>query len=70
MTAAVSGTGLTRVAPAGDRAEVLVYLEQDSQKGDAAARTLRMWANLTMVREDGEGGEWLIDAACTERDCG
>lgn len=67
VTAVVSGTGLTRIAPDGDTAEVVVYLEQDSQKGRAEPRTLRMWANLRMVRD---GDTWLIDEVCTERDCG
>ena len=66
MTARVAGSGLTRVSEDGNRATVVVYVNQDSQKGEAAPRPLRMWATLSMVA-DGDG--WLLDDICTETDC-
>jgi len=66
VTATVSGTGLTRVSDDGDRATVVVYVNQDSQKGKAAPRPLRMWATLSMVAD---GDDWLLDDICTESDC-
>jgi Mce-associated membrane protein len=67
VTARVSYTGLTRVSPDGDRATVVVYVDQDSQKGKSAPRSLQMWATLSMVLD---GGDWLLDDICTEDDCG
>lgn len=67
VTAAVAATGLTRVASDGDRATIVVYVNQDSQKGEAAPRSLRMWATLSMVAE---GDDWLLDDICTESNCG
>lgn len=66
VTARVASHGLTRVSDDGDRATVVVYVDQDSQRGKAAPRLLQMWASLSMVAED---GEWLIDDICTEADC-
>jgi Mce-associated membrane protein len=66
VTARVSGTGLTRVSEDGDRATVVVFVDQDSQKGSAAPRPLRMWATLSMVAD---GDDWLLDDICTESDC-
>jgi len=66
VTARVSLTGITRVSENGDRATVVVYVDQDSQKGKAAPRSLRMWATLSMVAD---GDKWLLDDICTEDDC-
>jgi Mce-associated membrane protein len=67
VTAQLAATpALTRVSPDGTRATVVVYVDQDSQKGRAAPRTLRMWATLSMVKD---GNKWLIDDICTETDC-
>jgi Mce-associated membrane protein len=66
VTARTSGTGLTRVSEDGDRATVVVYVDQDSQKGKDAPRSLRMWATLSMVAD---GDDWLLDDICTEDDC-
>lgn len=67
VTARVAATGVTRVAEDGDRATIVVYVDQDSQKGDGEPRLLQMWATLNMVNED---DEWLLDDICTETDCG
>lgn len=67
VSAAVSGTGLTRVSDDGDKAEVVVYVDQESQRGKGAARPLHMWATFTLVRSD--GGDWLLDGICTDQDC-
>ncbi|MEZ0577947.1 J domain-containing protein [Nocardioides sp. MH1] len=66
VTAVVRGTGLTRVSPEGDRATVVVYVDQESQKGRSEPRPLQMWATLSMVEDH---GDWLIDDICTESDC-
>lgn len=66
VTARVSGTGLTRVSEDGDRATVVVFVDQDSQKGKADPRSLKMWATLSMVAD---GDDWLLDDICTEDDC-
>jgi Mce-associated membrane protein len=67
VVARVSGTGLTRVSEDGDRATVVVFVDQDSQKGKGAPRSLRMWATLSMIAD---GDDWLLDDICTEDDCG
>ncbi|RHW28235.1 hypothetical protein D0Z08_04425 [Nocardioides immobilis] len=66
VTARVAMTGLTRVSEDGDRATIVVYVDQDSQKGNAAPRLLQMWATLSMVSD---GDDWLLDDICTETDC-
>src|SRR5215216_1603732 len=58
VVARVSGTGLTRVSADGDRATVVVFVDQDSQKGKGAPRSLRMWATLSMIAD---GDDWLLD---------
>ena len=66
VTARVSLTGLTRVSEDGDRATVVVFVDQDSQKGRSSPRSLRMWATLSMVAD---GDDWLLNDICTESDC-
>lgn len=66
VTAVVPSTGLTRVSPEGDRAIVVVFIDQESRKGKEAPRILRQWATLTMLEQD---GNWLIDDICIEADC-
>lgn len=66
VNAAVTGTGLTRVSEGGDKALVVAFIDQESRKGDAAPQPLKMWATLTLARED---GRWLLDDICTESDC-
>lgn len=66
VTARVAGTGLTRVSEDGGRASVVVFVDQDSQKGEDSPRSLRMWATLSMVAD---GEDWLVDDICTEDDC-
>lgn len=66
VSAIAPETGLTRVSADGDRATVVVYVNQESQKGRSAARVLQMWATLSMVKD---GNDWLIDDICTESDC-
>ncbi|NYI99726.1 Mce-associated membrane protein [Nocardioides thalensis] len=66
VNAAVTGTGLTRVSEGGDVAKVVAFINQESRKGDAAPQPLRMWATLTLQRDD---GRWLLDDICTESDC-
>jgi Mce-associated membrane protein len=66
VTAIAPATGLTRVSADGERATVVVYVNQESQKGRSAARALQMWATLSMVKD---GDDWLIDDICTESDC-
>lgn len=66
VAAAVSGTGLTRVSESGDVAKVVAFINQESRKGDSAPQPLKMWATLTLERED---GRWLLDDICTESDC-
>ncbi len=67
VVARVSASGLTRVSEDGERATVVVFVDQDSQKGNDAPRSLRMWATLSMVAD---GDDWLLDDICTEDDCG
>ncbi len=67
VVARVSGTGLTRVSEDGERATVVVFVDQDSQKGKDAPRSLRMWATLSMIAD---GDDWLLDDICTEDECG
>lgn len=66
VSAAVTGTGLTRVSDGGDVAKVVAFINQESRKGDAAPQPLKMWATLTLERED---GRWLLADICTETDC-
>lgn len=66
VQAAVVTTGLTRVSADGKQATVVVYVNQDSQKGKETPRSLQMWATLSMVSD---GDDWLLDDICTETDC-
>lgn len=66
VSAAVSATGLTRISESGEVATVVVYVDQESQKGEAAPQPLKMWATLTLERD---GERWLLDDICTEQDC-
>lgn len=66
VQAAVAATGLTRVSSDGEQATVVVYVNQDSQKGKQTPRSLKMWATLSMVAD---GDDWLLDDICTETDC-
>lgn len=66
VAAAVTGTGLTRVSESGEVAKVVAFIDQESRKGKAAPQPLKMWATLTLERED---GRWLLDDICTEEDC-
>ncbi len=65
VVSVVSGTGVTRVSDNGRRAQVVVFIDQDSQRGKKAA-TLKMWATLTLVLD---GDEWLLDDICIETEC-
>jgi Mce-associated membrane protein len=62
VVAAVSGSGVTRISEDGQRAQVVVFIDQSSRKGRSEPELLRLWATLYLVRE---GGEWLLEDICT-----
>ena len=70
VEATPAGTALTRIAPDGKRATVLVYVDQQVEKRGAEPFVLRMWATLSLVQQSGSEGRWLLDDLCTESACG
>lgn len=67
VNAAASATALTRVSDDGAKAKVVVFIEQESRKGNGTPQPLHMWATFTLVR--GDDGDWLLDDICTEDRC-
>lgn len=67
VNAAATGTALTRVSDDGDKAQVVVFIDQESRQGNSTPQPLHMWATFTLVR--GDDGGWLLDDICTEDDC-
>lgn len=70
VEATPTGTALTRVDPAGERATVVVFIDQYVEKKANEPFVLHMWATMSLVREGGEGGRWLLDDLCTDDSCG
>jgi Mce-associated membrane protein len=70
VEAVPTGTALTRVSPEGDRATVVVFIDQQVQKQRAQPFVLRMWATMSLVKASGSEGRWLLDDICTDDSCG
>lgn len=66
VTTAVPGVALTRMSEDGTRAQVLVFVNQDVEKGKGKPTSLTSAATFDLVSED---GDWLLDEICTEDDC-
>lgn len=64
------GTALTRVDPDGKHATVVVFIDQYVEKDGAQPFVLHMWATMSLVRQDGSEGRWLLDDLCTDDSCG
>jgi Mce-associated membrane protein len=56
VTAEPIATGIIRSGD--DRAEILVFVDQDSRRGGTANDTLKMWVTMSLVSE---GDGWLVD---------
>ena len=54
-------SGITRAQE--DRADIVVFVNQDTIKGKAEPFVLKMWATLRMVKTD---GRWLVDDIVTD----
>lgn len=61
VTANVLASGITRAQE--DRADIVVFVNQDTIKGKAEPFVLKMWATLRMVKTD---GRWLVDDIVTD----
>lgn len=70
VEAVPAGTALTRVSPAGDRATVVVFIDQQVQKQATQPFVLRMWATMSLVKASGSESRWLLDDICTDDSCG
>ncbi|WP_182379156.1 hypothetical protein [Nocardioides sp. WS12] len=70
VEATPTGTALTRVDPDGKRATVVVFIDQYVEKKANEPFVLHMWATMSLVREGGDGGRWLLDDLCTDDSCG
>ena len=70
VEARATGTALTRVDPAGDRATVVVFVDQYVTKAGGKPFVLQMWATLLLVRQGGGEGRWVLDDLCTDGRCG
>lgn len=70
VQATPAGTALIRVSPQGDRATVVVFVDQFVEKKGAEPFVLRMWATLSLVKNAGSDGRWLLDDICTDDTCG
>ena len=69
VEAAPTATALTRIDPDGERATVVVYLDQRVSKKGAEPFVLRMWATLSLVKASGSERTWLLDDLCTDASC-
>ncbi|WP_377324906.1 J domain-containing protein [Pimelobacter simplex] len=69
VDAKATGTALTRVDPAGDRATVVVYVDQYVTKDGGKPFVLQMWATFVLVRADGSADRWQLDNLCTDASC-
>jgi len=69
VDAKATGTALTRVDPAGDRATVVVYVDQYVTKDGGKPFVLQMWATFVLVRADGSAERWQLDNLCTDASC-
>lgn len=70
VEATATGTALTRVDPDGRRATVVVFIDQYVEKKATEPFVLHMWATMSLVREGGTEGRWLLDDLCTDDSCG
>ncbi|KRA30889.1 MULTISPECIES: J domain-containing protein [unclassified Nocardioides] len=70
VEATPTGTALTRVDPNGKRATVVVFINQYVEKKSTEPFVLHMWATMSLVREGGADGRWLLDDLCTDDTCG
>lgn len=70
VEATPTGTALTRVDPDGKRATVVVFIDQYVEKKATEPFVLHMWATMSLVREGGTDGRWLLDDLCTDDSCG
>ena len=61
VEAQLQGSGIVRVT--GDRADILVLINQVTQKADTKDFVLPVWATLQMVEED---GTWRVDSITNE----
>ena len=60
VDAQVMGSAVVRAN--GDRADILVLVNQVTEKSDGKTFLLPVWATLQMARsDDGSDGTWLID---------
>lgn len=66
VEATPTATALNRIDPGGNRATVVVFIDQYVTKKSAEPFVLRMWATLVLVREGGADGRWLLDDICTD----
>ncbi|MCX6400289.1 MAG: hypothetical protein NTX33_10205 [Propionibacteriales bacterium] len=69
VEATATGTALARIDPDGNRATVVVFIDQYVQKKSAEPFVLKMWATLLLVRDGGDDGRWLLDDLCTDDSC-
>lgn len=65
-----AGTALTRVSADGDRATVVVFIDQYVSKAGKDPFVLRMWATFNLVKVAGSESKWLLDDLCTDDSCG
>ncbi|WP_370289270.1 J domain-containing protein [Nocardioides sp.] len=70
VQASVTGTALTRVSKDGDRATVVVFIDQAVTKKGAQPFTLNMWATMELVRSAKGPQGWLLADLCTDASCG
>lgn len=70
VEAKATATALTRVDPAGDRATVVVYVDQYVTKAGGKPFVLQMWATLSLQRASGSAERWQLDDLCTDASCG
>lgn len=66
VEASPTATALNRIDAGGNRATVVVFIDQYVTKKSAEPFVLRMWATLVLVREGGGDGRWLLDDICTD----
>lgn len=66
VEASATAAALSRIDPDGERATVVVYINQRVTKKATEPFVLQMWATMSLVKAAGSDDTWLLDDLCTD----
>lgn len=66
VEASATAAALSRIDPDGERATVVVYINQRVTKKATEPFLLQMWATMSLVKAAGSDDTWLLDDLCTD----